>query len=181
MSTYSEKLKDPRWQKKRLEILQRDGFSCKICNDSTTTLHVHHRLYLMGRDPWDYPDEFFVTLCAPCHENETEMDGSASKYLINILKLQGFFSGDLGIIATGVERMAMSHLSDVMAGAIKHAFETPDLWDFIVEDYINSTQRKSNGEHLPPDSVEAREEVDGDLRDQVGSEGAALQGVQGSV
>jgi len=26
MSAYSEKLKDPRWQKKRLEVFQRDGF-----------------------------------------------------------------------------------------------------------------------------------------------------------
>ena len=30
---YSEKLKDPRWQKKRLEILERDNFRCQYCGD----------------------------------------------------------------------------------------------------------------------------------------------------
>jgi len=30
--TYSEKLKDPRWQKKRLEILSRDNFTCETAN-----------------------------------------------------------------------------------------------------------------------------------------------------
>ena len=29
MSDYVEKLKDPRWQRKRLEIMQRDGFRCR--------------------------------------------------------------------------------------------------------------------------------------------------------
>jgi hypothetical protein len=38
--TYSEKLKDPRWQKKRLEVMKRDDFKCKLCNDETTTLQI---------------------------------------------------------------------------------------------------------------------------------------------
>lgn len=67
--TYSEKLKDPRWQRKRLEILQRDDFMCLICQDSAQQLHVHHKQYRRGADPWDYPDSNFVTLCCECHEN----------------------------------------------------------------------------------------------------------------
>jgi len=31
MSTYAEKLKHPLWQRKRLEILNRDGFKCAQC------------------------------------------------------------------------------------------------------------------------------------------------------
>lgn len=31
--TYSQKLRDPRWQKKRLEILERDSFTCQHCHD----------------------------------------------------------------------------------------------------------------------------------------------------
>lgn len=30
--TYAEKLKDPRWQKKRLRILERDAFACHMQN-----------------------------------------------------------------------------------------------------------------------------------------------------
>lgn len=32
-SDYSQKLLDPRWQRKRLEILQRDDFTCQVCSD----------------------------------------------------------------------------------------------------------------------------------------------------
>ena len=45
MSEYAEKFKDPRWQKKRLEILERDDFSCRVCYDASNTLHVHHCFY----------------------------------------------------------------------------------------------------------------------------------------
>lgn len=70
MKTYAEKLKDPRWQRKRLEIMERDGFKCRICGDETTTLHVHHIRYLRGREPWEYREFYFVTLCENCHETE---------------------------------------------------------------------------------------------------------------
>lgn len=67
MSSYSEKLKDPRWQKKRLEIMNRDGFRCRDCGSDTDTLHVHHCHYAKG-DPWETPDEFLLTVCELCHE-----------------------------------------------------------------------------------------------------------------
>src|SRR4051812_4429925 len=55
--------RDPRWQKKRLEIMQRDEFSCRKCGNDQATLNVHHTFYSPGRDPWDYPDASLVTLC----------------------------------------------------------------------------------------------------------------------
>jgi hypothetical protein len=69
---YSTKLKDPRWQKKRLQILERDEFTCQNCLDSESTLHVHHKAYIQDRDPWDYPDTLLVTLCEGCHERESK-------------------------------------------------------------------------------------------------------------
>ena len=67
--TYSEKLRDPRWQKRRLEIMQRDGWKCLRCGDSTKTLNVHHQEYIKGRDPWEYPESLLEILCEECHEN----------------------------------------------------------------------------------------------------------------
>lgn len=64
--TYSEKLKDPRWQKKRLEILNRDKFTCLLCGDTTTTLHVHHKAY-NGLEPWEAGHQELETLCDHCH------------------------------------------------------------------------------------------------------------------
>lgn len=65
---YWEKLKDPRWQKRRLEIMQRDGFACRSCGDADSTLNVHHGYYEKGLDPWDYHDQTLFTLCEDCHE-----------------------------------------------------------------------------------------------------------------
>lgn len=65
---YSEKLKDPRWQKKRLEIFSRDKFTCQICLSTEKTLHVHHKSYLKGKEPWDYDDYNLVTVCLDCHK-----------------------------------------------------------------------------------------------------------------
>jgi len=62
---YKNKLKDPRWQKKRLKIFERDGWKCKECGHDDLELHVHHEKY--GGDPWDIPDKFLKTLCKTCH------------------------------------------------------------------------------------------------------------------
>ncbi len=69
MSTYYEKLRSPQWQKKRLEIMQRDSFQCMSCGDSERTLNVHHKTYRKNAEPWDYKDENFITLCEDCHES----------------------------------------------------------------------------------------------------------------
>ena len=65
--TYSEKLKDPQWQKKRLEIMSRDGFRCIKCESESNTLTVHHFYYISGRQPWEYPNASMHTLCRQCH------------------------------------------------------------------------------------------------------------------
>jgi len=65
---YWEKLKDPRWQKRRLEIMERDGFQCRCCRSKEKTLNVHHAFYEKGRDPWDYPEHLLRTFCQDCHE-----------------------------------------------------------------------------------------------------------------
>lgn len=65
--TYAEKLRDPRWQKKRLEIMQRDNFACRRCFARDVELHVHHVYYAPRRDPWSYDKRFLLTLCKDCH------------------------------------------------------------------------------------------------------------------
>lgn len=63
--SYSEKLKDPRWQKKRLEILERDGWKCQKCGDEKSTLHVHHLTY--SGNLWDVDNDSLAALCEHCH------------------------------------------------------------------------------------------------------------------
>lgn len=66
--TYREQLLHPNWQRKRLEILQRDDFACQLCCDKESTLNVHHKQYAKGRMAWEYPADELVTLCEECHE-----------------------------------------------------------------------------------------------------------------
>lgn len=87
--TYSEKLRDPRWQKKRLQILDRDKWRCTDCFADDKTLHVHHLDYESGAEPWDYPDHYLVTLCEECHketgDSKEEREGNILKaYRLNV-------------------------------------------------------------------------------------------------
>ncbi len=66
--TYAEKLRDPRWQKRRLERLQASGWKCSECEAREEELHVHHRYYVSGREPWEYPDYALRVLCHDCHQ-----------------------------------------------------------------------------------------------------------------
>ncbi len=66
--TYSTLLRNPAWQKKRLEILERDNFTCLLCFDTETELHIHHNEYIKGRKPWEYENSNFKTLCKCCHQ-----------------------------------------------------------------------------------------------------------------
>jgi len=69
MSSYFAKLRDPRWQKKRLKIMERAGFKCEGgCFTDDRTLNVHHGYYEKGHDPWDYEDDTLWCLCEACHE-----------------------------------------------------------------------------------------------------------------
>lgn len=65
VNPYKEKLLDPRWQKKRLLIFNRDKFTCQLCGDNKNTLHVHHKKYY--GEPWDVGNLDLITLCCHCH------------------------------------------------------------------------------------------------------------------
>lgn len=68
---YKKLLLNPKWQKKRLEILQRDNFSCVVCGngiDTDTQVHVHHLSYRKGCMPWEYDINNMRVLCQKCHQ-----------------------------------------------------------------------------------------------------------------
>lgn len=79
--TYLEMLADPRWQKKRLEVLQFRGFKCEQCEDEKSQLHVHHRYYVAGRFPWRYPDFCYQVLCCDCHAAKRSPEADESEFM----------------------------------------------------------------------------------------------------
>lgn len=65
--TYSDKLKSPKWQKKRLEILSRDNWKCRYCDNEEKQLQVHHLKYT-ERLPHNEPSINLITVCEDCHK-----------------------------------------------------------------------------------------------------------------
>ena len=130
---YHEKLKDPRWQKRRLEVFERDHWTCKSCGEKEKTLCVHHIFYLPKYEPWDIPIGLLITFCEDCHSAEMKCNGvfcincpdylvedgcsgalNTPKYLIECISSllneiwkwdkEGDFCASLGVIASGVRQ-----------------------------------------------------------------------------
>lgn len=109
MNDWSKHYKDSRWQKKRLEIMQRDGFACQCCGkEEDVVLNVHHAYYESGKKPWEYSEDSLVTLCDECHTKKHE----AQKKLLVAIK--------------DSDPCIMEFLSD----AISH--ECSPMWDMYV-------------------------------------------------
>jgi len=81
--TYFDKLKDPRWQKKRLLVLHRDKFTCSSCGSTDKELHVHHMMY-ESKIPWETRDFFLITLCTDCHKERHEKEKNTKLILSDI-------------------------------------------------------------------------------------------------
>lgn len=99
---YKEYLRSPRWQKKRLEIFNRDNFTCTKCNNTEEQLEVHHLDYLPELKPWEYPMDMMVTLCSSCHNKENNRE-LLEKHLATTLKMNGFLYGDLIALSCAIE------------------------------------------------------------------------------
>jgi hypothetical protein len=69
--TYSEKLRDPRWQKLRCELIEKANSRCTNCEHGHEDgpLQVHHLVYIRGKQPWEYDERFLKVLCDNCHMN----------------------------------------------------------------------------------------------------------------
>lgn len=66
-SAYWQKLRDPRWQKLRLKILERAGWKCEDCGATESNLQVHHCCYRKDADPLDYNEQDLRCLCEDCY------------------------------------------------------------------------------------------------------------------
>lgn len=140
-TTYQKKLLDPRWQKKRLEILQRDGFTCQKCYDDTNTLHVHHRRYLTGKEPWDYEDRLLITLCKDCHENESFYLDSKSDFY-EILLDKGFMPSDIFFMMQAMFSAKFILGEEIMADIFAFAFSDLETQQIILDRLTKSKKEK---------------------------------------
>ena len=138
---YREKFKDPRWQKCRLKILNRDDWACQLFGDKGSTLHVHHRYYTPKTDPWEYPDRAFVTLCEDCHEVETEFIAESVLLLTQTIK-EMFFSGDIIELASAFSFNQFHCPPDVLAHIIRVSFQDEKACEIIKKRFFDDLAEK---------------------------------------
>lgn len=112
--SYKEKLLDPRWQRKRLEILSRNDFCCEDCGTDESTLHVHHRYYLKGKNPWEYEDDALVALCENCHAVDHEWRDALNILLACVGPMFMDWHGVIGFTAgILIDQSPDGHMSNV--------------------------------------------------------------------
>ena len=134
VSSYAEKLKDPRWQKKRLQIFERDGWACQICDDTESMLVVHHRDYQRGREPWEHPDELLIALCEHCHAGELDRSEIEQSLIHHLRRL--FLSNELFILNDAFGRIP-SACDRVerwdMAEVVRYVLTNPETFEDLGE------------------------------------------------
>lgn len=112
--SYFEKLKDPRWQKKRLECFDHYGWKCELCGDNSQQLQIHHKEYLKGWQPWDYDFKQLAVLCHTCHAMTTYHDSLT--YLLSFIPMAGSVNRDkLAFFVAGLTGMQMAGTPKEMA------------------------------------------------------------------
>lgn len=84
---YADKLKDPRWQKKRLKIMERDNWTCRGCGRDDNQLQVHHLRY--SNEPWEIGDDDLITFCHECHESAEASISSIKDGLVKTQRISG--------------------------------------------------------------------------------------------
>jgi hypothetical protein len=78
---YQETLRDPRWQRKRLKIMERDNWACAICGATDQPLNVHHLEY--SGEPWEIADSQLITVCEDDHKDIEEMVNYLRKAVVH--------------------------------------------------------------------------------------------------
>ncbi len=109
---YAEKLKDPRWQKLRLEVFERDQWTCQHCYqqmEAAGNLQVHHKYRQYPPiEPWEYPQEALITYCEKCHLKDEQERGQAENTLLYSLRRRGLHADVLRSLAASVDGMIIA-------------------------------------------------------------------------
>lgn len=144
---YTALLRDPRWQKKRLEILARDEFTCQNCFDGTSTLHVHHCYYARDRRPWEYEDDSLVSLCEHCHAIETKYLSEAKRLMLEAMSRNRLFARHYAELASSFA--SAGGPTDLLVSVLAHAVKDPDGRDAARGEYLRHARGRVLARNAP--------------------------------
>jgi len=83
---FGDLYKDSRWQQKRLEIMERDKWTCQSCGKSGegVTLNVHHAYYESGKKPWEHEEYSLITWCKECHKKRHNLNQMLAVWIADL-------------------------------------------------------------------------------------------------
>jgi hypothetical protein len=152
--TYTEQLKHPKWQRKRLEMLEASGFKCTNCGTEEKTLHVHHKQYVRGRSAWEYSATELQVLCEDCHTTTHDIKERLVAFLalnFHDIPMEEFTYGLLGGFLSPFQLVSAEDMSE----AWRLAQPSFDLGYLLAalgpEDMKDAVRRKIEAGKIPAD------------------------------
>lgn len=145
--TYSEQLKHPNWQRRRLEALQASYFTCEECGDAESTLNVHHKRYVRGRMAWEYENKELMVVCDSCHTDAHNLKSSIELVLCalssyEIKRVLGYARGQCSLLRGPDPFLGLNVDTYECAEGIADAFDylTPDIVETLAkkEGFVSS-------------------------------------------
>lgn len=76
-NAYVAKLRNPLWQKRRLEILEAANWACEDCGTKDQELQVHHCAYIPDAEPWEHTRSELMACCDSCHKRRQRLENAA--------------------------------------------------------------------------------------------------------
>jgi len=133
---YYELLKDPRWQKKRLEIFERNNWECENCGSRDKPLHIHHSYYEKGLAPWEYSDENLHCLCEDCHKKAQDFKMLLQRQIgkLDFADLEQLYGYALGLETSWYPMVVIDVSSYEVAQGVG------DCWGLSPEEVISGLQ-----------------------------------------
>jgi hypothetical protein len=125
---YAVLLKKGEWLKKRVEVLERDGYKCRDCREEDN-LQVHHCWYAKGA-PWETPNEFLMTLCENCHERRQKCENELKR--------------GLGLLFTRIPPELLEYALKRRTRAGEHPFQ--DWGQLLYEEWLEGCARYTTKE-----------------------------------
>jgi HNH endonuclease len=125
--SYQDKLKNPCWQKKRLEVFSEANWRCQKCKRSDLQLHVHHLVYRRV-EPWEYKLNELEALCKRCHLKVHNFLRGDDKFTLGEFYTRAEIRKRIGGLEKGFLPLVDGH---VVCGCFRQEFN-PDAPDIIL-------------------------------------------------
>lgn len=84
-----------KWVNFSKKMIDKLGSECSKCfrkTEDKVVLQIHHKVYDVGKKPWESPDSDLVVLCSVCHAREHDiLEPNSDWILIDITDLGGLY------------------------------------------------------------------------------------------